>query len=72
MYWDRITDKLKQFAGGTGQQWGRLADDQLDVISGKRDYIAGNVPEAHAMSADDTEKHLTDWHSRVKEMGYVK
>ena len=41
MNWDRIEGNWKQFKGNVKQQWGKLTDDQLDVIAGKRDHLAG-------------------------------
>jgi uncharacterized protein YjbJ (UPF0337 family) len=42
MNWDRVEGNWKQFKGSVKEQWGKLADDQLDVIAGKRDQLAGN------------------------------
>lgn len=41
MNWDRIEGNWKQFKSNVKQQWGKLTDDQLDVIAGKRDRLAG-------------------------------
>ncbi|MGZ5698214.1 MAG: CsbD family protein, partial [Usitatibacter sp.] len=35
MNWDRIEGNWKQFRGNIKQQWGKLTEDQLDVIAGK-------------------------------------
>ena len=37
MNWDRIEGNWKQFKGNVKQQWGKLTDDHLDVIAGKRE-----------------------------------
>jgi hypothetical protein len=37
MNWDRIEGNWKQFKGNALQQWGKLTDDQLDVIAGRRE-----------------------------------
>ena len=41
MNWDRIEGNWKQFKGNAKQQWGKITDSQLEVISGKRDLLAG-------------------------------
>lgn len=56
MNWDRIEGNWKQFKGNIKQQWGRLADDQLAVIAGKRDQQAGNAQESHGISKDEAKK----------------
>ena len=41
MNWDRIEGNWKQFKGKVKEQWGELTDDQIDVIDGRRDQLAG-------------------------------
>ena len=71
MNWDRIEGNWKQFKGKVKMQWGKLTDDQLDVIAGKRDNLAGKIQETYGISKDETEKQLTDWQKRMKEMDHV-
>ncbi len=61
MNWNRIEGNWKQFKGTVKKQWGKLTDDQLDVIAGKRDQLAGKIQEAYGISKDQTEKQLTEW-----------
>jgi len=72
MNWDRIEGNWKQFKGNAKEQWGRLTDDQLDVIAGKRDNLAGKIQEAYGISKDETEKQLASWQQRMKETNHVK
>lgn len=72
MNWDRIEGNWKQFKGNVKQQWGKLNDDQLDVIGGKRDQLAGKIQEMYAISKDETEKQVSAWQERQKEMGRLE
>ncbi len=67
MNWDRIEGNWKQFKGSARQQWGKLTDDQLDVMAGKRDKLAGKIQEAYGITKDEAEKQLSDWQSIQKE-----
>src|SRR5688572_3125426 len=67
MNWDRIEGNWKQFKGSAKQQWGKLTDDQLDVIAGKRDSLAGKIQESYGISKDDAEKQLAEWQDQIKE-----
>jgi uncharacterized protein YjbJ (UPF0337 family) len=40
MDWDRIEGNWKQFRGKVKEKWGKLTDDDLDVIEGNRDQLA--------------------------------
>ena len=72
MNWDRIEGNWKQFKGNAKEQWGKLTDDQLDVIAGKRDNLVGKIQEAYGISKDESEKQLTVWQQRMKETNPVK
>ena len=61
MNWDRIEGNWQQFKGTAKQQWGKLTDNQLDVIAGKRDLLAGRIQEAYGVSKDEAEKQLSAW-----------
>jgi hypothetical protein len=37
--WDQVEGKWQQFKGSVKQKWGKLTDDDLDVIAGKRDQL---------------------------------
>jgi uncharacterized protein YjbJ (UPF0337 family) len=72
MNWDRIEGNWKQFKGNAKQQWGKLSDDQLEVIAGKRDNLSGKIQEAYGISKDETEKQLTAWQKSMKEIVRTK
>jgi uncharacterized protein YjbJ (UPF0337 family) len=65
MNWDRIEGNWKQFKGSALQQWGKLTEDQLDVVAGKRDVLVGRIQEAYGISKDETEKQLAEWQQRM-------
>ena len=50
----------------------QLTDDQLDVIAGKRDKLAGKIQEAYGISKDIAEKQLSEWEKSLKESADVK
>ena len=58
---DRIEGNWKQIKGSAKEQWGKLTDDQLEVIAGKRDQLAGNIQEAYGISKEEAEKQLSAW-----------
>lgn len=64
MNWDTIEGNWKQFKGSAKQQWGKLTDDNLEVIAGKRDQLAGKIQEAYGVSKDEAEKQISDFEKR--------
>lgn len=58
MNWDIVAGNWKQFSGKVKAQWGKLTDDQLDVIAGKRTELAGRIQEAYGISKEEAEEQI--------------
>jgi len=58
MNWDIVEGNWKQFKGAVKAQWGKLTDDHLDVISGKRDTLVGKVQETYGITRDEAELQI--------------
>jgi uncharacterized protein YjbJ (UPF0337 family) len=65
MNWDRIEGNWRQIKGKAKQQWGKLTDDDLDVIAGKKDELLGKIQERHGIAKDEAERQLDDWTARI-------
>jgi uncharacterized protein YjbJ (UPF0337 family) len=61
MNWDRVEGNWKTFKGQVRQQWGKLTDDDLDVIAGRRDELIGRIQNTYGMARDEAEKQVTAW-----------
>ncbi|MEO6564826.1 MAG: CsbD family protein [Casimicrobiaceae bacterium] len=58
MNWDRIEGNWKQITGKAKVQWGKLTDDDFDVIAGKKDQLIGKIQESYGISKDEAEKQV--------------
>ncbi len=58
---DRIKGNWKQFTGKVKEQWGKLTDDDMDVIAGKRDQMLGKLQEREGLARDAAEEQLKNW-----------
>ena len=45
MNWDRVEGNWKEIKGKVHQQWGKLTNDDLEVIHGKRIELAGRLQQ---------------------------
>ncbi len=72
MNWDRIEGNWKQFKGHAKEQWGKLTDDQIDVIAGKRDILAGKIQDTYGLSKDIAETQIADWQKRMKQVEHAE
>jgi uncharacterized protein YjbJ (UPF0337 family) len=58
---DTIQGNWMQLKGKIKEQWGRLTDDDLDVIAGKRDQLLGKVQERYGWARDKAEEEVGRW-----------
>ncbi|MES2935640.1 MAG: CsbD family protein [Pseudomonadota bacterium] len=66
MNWDVIEGNWKQYVGSVKQQWGKLTDDHLQVIAGKRDSLSGKIQEAYGIGKDEAEKQIKAFEASQK------
>ena len=67
MNWDIVEGNWKQFKGKVKAQWGKLTDDHLDVIGGKREQLAGKLQEIYGLSKDEADKQIKHFESANKD-----
>lgn len=67
MNWNIVEGNWKQFKGKVKTQWGKLTDDQLDVIAGRRIELAGKIQEAYGISRDEADKQIADFEELNKD-----
>lgn len=65
MNWDRIQGSWKQVAGQAKEQWGKLAEDDLDVVAGRRDQLIGKLQERYGLAKEDAEKQIGEWERKA-------
>jgi uncharacterized protein YjbJ (UPF0337 family) len=47
------------------EYWGKLTDDDLDVIQGKRDQLVGKIQERYGIARDEAERQVSDFESNL-------
>ena len=58
MNWDIVEGNWKQLKGQVRAHWGKLTDDQLDLIAGRRTELAGKIQETYGVTKDEVEKQI--------------
>lgn len=61
MNWDRIEGMWKQAKGKVREKWGKLTDDDYDVIAGNRDRLVGKIQERYGIARDEAERQVSEW-----------
>jgi uncharacterized protein YjbJ (UPF0337 family) len=64
MDWNRVEGNWKQIKGKVKEQWGKLTDDDLDVINGRRDQLEGKIQERYGYQKDQARNEIDSWYNR--------
>lgn len=71
MNWDRIEGNWKQVTGQAKAQWGKLTDDDIALVAGRRDQLAGKLQERYGIAKEEAERQLTEWQRRANDSWFV-
>lgn len=63
---DTIKGNWTQFKGKVKEQWGKLTDDDLDVINGQREQLVGRLQEREGIEREIAEQQVKDWETANK------
>jgi uncharacterized protein YjbJ (UPF0337 family) len=66
MNWDEVTGKWNQLKGSVKERWGKLTDDDLTMIDGKRDRMVGKIQERYGITKEKAEEQIRDWNSTAR------
>ncbi len=66
MDWNRVEGNWKQFKGAAKEKWGKLTDDDLDVIEGRREQLEGKLQQRYGFAKDQIRKDVDDWFGTLK------
>ena len=61
---DEVGGNWQQVKGKVKEQWGKLTDDDMTVIEGKRDQLVGKIQERYGYAKDQAEKEVDSWDKR--------
>jgi len=67
MNWDQIEGKWKQYSGKAKEKWGKLTDDDLTEISGRRDQLAGKLQERYGLAKEQAERQIDEFTRSLQE-----
>ncbi len=61
MNWDQVEGNWKQLKGKAKEKWGKLTDDDFDVVAGKRDQLAGVLQKRYGYAKEQVEKQMDEF-----------
>jgi uncharacterized protein YjbJ (UPF0337 family) len=61
MNWETLKGNWAQWRGRIRMQWGKLTDDQLEVIEGRRDLLLGKLQESYGVTEEEADRQVRAW-----------
>ena len=58
---DQFEGKWKQLKGTVKQRWGKLTDDDITALSGKKDELIGKLQERYGITREQAQREADEW-----------
>jgi len=72
MNWDQFEGNWKQLSGKAKERWGKLTDDDLTRIAGKKDQLVGVIQERYGIKKEEAQKELDEFYKLQSEHAAMK
>ena len=69
MNWDQLEGQWAQLKGQVKAKWGKLTDDDLTTLAGKRQALVGKVKERYGIVEEQATKQVDEW---IATLGHTK
>lgn len=66
MNWDQVEGQWKNIKGNIREKWGKLTDDDLEAVAGKKDQLVGKMQERYGLAKDKAEAELDTFVKDIK------
>ncbi|MEO8838919.1 MAG: CsbD family protein [Herbaspirillum sp.] len=67
MNWNVIEGNWAQYKGQVKAQWGKLSNDNLDIIAGKRDQLLGQIQKSYGIAQEEAEQQIAAFQKFLSE-----
>ena len=61
MDWNQVEGNWKQVRGNVKKQWGKLTDDDLTAIDGRREALEGRIHERYGYTKGRVRNEIEEW-----------
>ncbi len=66
MNWDQVEGSWKQYKGKIMSRWGKLTDDDIESINGKRTELLGLLQSRYGRARNEAEGEIDKWIEKLK------
>jgi uncharacterized protein YjbJ (UPF0337 family) len=66
MNWDQVEGSWKQYKGNVMSKWGKLTNDDVESINGKRTALLGLIQSRYGRAKDQADFEIDKWIEQLK------
>ncbi len=66
--WEKFKGSWQQTKGAVKEQWGKLTDDDLMQVQGRREVLVGKIQTRYGISHEQAEAQVAGWEVKHKDM----
>ena len=67
---NQLAGKWKQLKGTAKQKWGKLTNDDWDMIAGRREQLTGKLQERYGMAQEEAGRKCDEWIQRLTDSDF--
>jgi uncharacterized protein YjbJ (UPF0337 family) len=64
---DTLKCQWTQLKGKVREQWGKLTDDDVNMIEGQSQQLVGRIQERYGIARDEAKRQVDDWLRKDRE-----
>jgi uncharacterized protein YjbJ (UPF0337 family) len=61
MNWDQVAGQWSQMKADVKSKWAKLTDDDVSMVSAKKDALVGRIQERYGILKEEAEKQVDEW-----------
>jgi uncharacterized protein YjbJ (UPF0337 family) len=62
--WEKFKGSWTQTTGAVKEQWGKLTDDDLLEIEGRRDQLVGKIQTRYGITREQADSQVSTWEQK--------
>jgi uncharacterized protein YjbJ (UPF0337 family) len=65
--WEQVRGNWMQWRGEIRKAWGKLTNNDLDMIAGQRDILKGILCERYGVAKEEADRQIHEWEDKIQD-----
>ena len=62
---DTLQGQWTQLKGLVREKWGKLTNDDIDLIQGRSEQLVGKIQERYGIARDEAQRQVDEWNAEA-------